>query len=323
MKKTILFSLLSGASLVWGADTAGLAGPVSGYVVDGRFRSIRPIEGIPGAARIGSPLGLPFSIDQAAIAAAQDYAVVTAAKSDGRPSLVTGLRSGAPQVTAIDRAIPASGIIIADSGSAAAVYSDALLQFVTGLPAAPNASDGIDIGAVNGVAAAAVDAAGANVLLLSRDGGVYRVARGGDVQFLTRVPGASSASFVPGADDALVASATTGDVLLLHGLSGSLTIRTAAGAANGLNSARAVRALSGSEAAVVDGSGRLGVITLETGSIEWIGLAGAAERIDPLDNGLLVLNHAGPGPLLLLDTRQGHAPYFVPPDQRGEIRRRK
>jgi hypothetical protein len=316
MKKAIALLLISGASAAWCAEGAGITGPVSGYVVDGRYRAIRPINGIPGAARLGAAVELPFAIDTAAIAAAQDYALVTAANSDGRPSIVRGLRSGAAQAASIDGAIATKGIAIADSGAAAALYSATQLQFVSGLPTATTVDDAIDIGVTGGVTAAAIDATGRNVLLLGRDGGVYLAARGADLKQVARMPGAVSASFVPGADDVVVANADTGDVVLLHGLSGSLTIRTVAGAANGLNSARSVRAISGSEIGVVDGEGRLGVIATETGSIEWIGLAGAAERIDTLDRGLLVLNHAGAGPLLLLDIQQGHTPYFVPGETR-------
>ena len=110
MRTAILLLGVAGATLAWSAD-AGVTGPVSGFVVDGRYRVLRPIEGIPGAARIGAPLDLPFPIDQAAVAASQDYALLTAANSDGRPVLVRALRSGAPQITPIDRAIAASAIV--------------------------------------------------------------------------------------------------------------------------------------------------------------------------------------------------------------------
>lgn len=323
MRTTILLALVSSAFLAWGAETAGIGGPVSGYIVDGRYRVIRPINGIPGAARLGAPIDLSFPLDAAAFATAQDYAIVTPANSGGRAAVVRGLRSGAPQTASIDGAISATGIVIADSGSAAALYSDSAAQFVSGLPAAPSASDPIDLTAANGVAAMAIDAAGRSLLVLGRDGSVYRAAPGADLKWIARVPGAVSASFLPGGDDAVVASADTGDVVLLRGVSGTLNVRTVAGAANGLTSARSVRAINANEIAVVGGDGRLGVITTETGSIEWIGLAGAAERIDALDRGLLVLNRAGPGPLLLLDISQGHAPYFVPPDARGEGHHRK
>jgi len=323
MRKGIILLAICAASAVWGADTAGIGGPVSGYVVDGRFRALRPINGIPGAARLGDPIDLPFAIGNAAIATSQDYAIVTRGNGDGRPSLVVGLRSGAPQLRPVDRAIVPSGMLIGDSGAVAILYSDTQLQFVSGLPAAPDASDPVGLDGVNGVAAAALDATGANALLVSRDGNIYRAARGASPVWVARVPGAVSASFVPGSDDAAVASADSGDVVLLHGLSGSLTIRTVAGAANGLTSARSVRAINGSELAVVDGQGRLGVVAVETGSVEWVGLAGAADRIETLARGLLVLNQAGSRPLLLLDLNQGHAPYFVPPDDRGEGHHRK
>jgi hypothetical protein len=317
MRKAIAVLAICGASFAWGADASGIGGPVSGYVVDGRVRALRPINGIPGAARLGDPISLPFAVTNAAVATQQDYAIVTRANSGGSVAMAVGLRSGAPQVLALEGAIIPSGMLIGDAGTAAVLYSNTQLQFVTGLPGAPNVSDAVGLDAVNGVAAAAIDAAGATALLVSSDGNIYRAARGAAPVWIARVPGAASANFLPGTDDAVVASADSGDVVLLHGLSGSLTIRTVAGAANGLTSARSVRAINAGELAVVDGEGRLGVVTIETGSIEWIGLAGAADRIDPLARGLLVLNQAGVRPLLLLDLNQGHAPYFVPADEHG------
>jgi hypothetical protein len=289
-------------------------------VIDSRLHSLRPINGIPGGAQLGDPVQLPFAIGVAAVSAPQDYALATAFRKGGPPVLARGLRSGAPQTAAIDGAIAASGIAIAESGSVAVLYSnsDLQLQFVTGLPAAPQALDPVDLSALNGgVAAIAVDSAGANALLVSGDGNIYRVAARGShgVNWLLRAPGASSASLLPNGDDAVVGSSDTGEVLLLHGISGSLSVRTIAGPSNGITSARAVRAISDQEVGVVDGTGRLAAITIDSGSTEWIALAGAAEGFESLGNNLMLLNHAGPNPLLLFDTAQGHATYFIPPDR--------
>src|SRR5205814_1833374 len=113
----------------------------------------------------------------------------------------------------------------------------------------------------------------------------------------------------------VVGSRATGDVLLLQGLSGTLSIRTVGGASNGITSARGVHAINSREIAVVDGAaGGLAAIDLETGSIEWIALAGAAEKFERLDGDVVLLNDIGARPLLLLDTAHGRAPYFVPAD---------
>jgi hypothetical protein len=310
------------------AQASGIGGPVTGYVMDGRGQALRPIEGIPGAARLGGPVSLPFAINMAVVATQQDYAIVTEAGGEGRPMLARGLRSGAPQVRAIDGAIAASGMVLSRSGAVAAFYSNATkqLQFVTGLPEAPQAQDAIDISALEGdVQALALDAAGENALLAAADGGIYRAAGKGarGVNWIARTAGAASIAFLPNGDDAVVGSRATGDVLLLHGLSGSLSIRTVGGANNGITSARAVHAISDREVAVVDGAaGGLAAIDLDSGSTEWIALAGAAERFEALDGNLLLLNGVGPRPLLLLDTTHGRTPYFVPADRTSGLRRK-
>lgn len=317
--RILIPALLAAASLGWCADTGAIGGPVSGFVVEGHTHSIRPINGIPGAARLGEPVQLPFAVGMAAISTEQDYALVTAFRKDGGPVLARGLRSGAPQITSIDKAISASGMAIAGAGTAAVLYSNATgqLQFLTGLPDAPAALDAIDISAWNGgVTAVALDAQGRNALLVAGDGNIYWAADRGahGMNWITRVPGASSASLLPNGDDAVAGSSQTGEVILLQGLSGSLTIRTVAGPSNGITSVRAIRAISDRQIAVVEGDGRLGSVDLDTGSTEWLALAGAAEGFERLGSNLLLLNHAGHAPLLLLDTAQGHATYFVPPD---------
>jgi hypothetical protein len=299
------------------AQAAGIGGPVTGYVIDGRAKVLRPIEGIPGAARLGDPLALPFGVGMAAVATRQDFALVSDATGEGRPMLARGLRSGAPEVRAIDGALAAGEMILSGNGAVAAIYSNAgrKLQFITGLPEAPRALEPIDISDVEGgVMALAVDAAGNNALLAGGSGGIYRVAgqTARRATWIAAVNGAASIAFLPNGDEAVVGSRSTGEVLLLHGLAGSLSIRTVGGASNGIHSARAVRAISDREVAVVDEAGGLAAIDVEAGSTEWIALAGAAERFEALDNNLLVLNEVGARPLLLLD---GRSPYFVPADR--------
>jgi hypothetical protein len=323
MKRLLFSVLIIATSFASGQTDSAINGPVTGFVVDGRRRAIRPIEGIPGAARLGGAIAFPFPVQLAAISSAQDYALATAPDDDGLPVLARGLRSGAPQTAAIEGAIAPAGIVISDSGGAAALYSNARLQFVTGLPAAPRASDPIDISAIEGgVVALALDNPGRNALVAGGAGGVYWAGAGG-VKRIAQVPGASAAALLPGGDDGVVGSGETGDIVLLRGLSGSLNLRTVGGAFNGVASVRALAAMNAQEIAVADGMGRLMTIDLESGSAQAMPLAGSAERFERVDRNLLLLNRPGPHPLLLLDSGgEGHATYFVPPE-RGVGMRRK
>jgi hypothetical protein len=312
MRHLLLIGFAAAALL----PASGINGPVSGFVLDRGARAIRPVNGMPGSATQGDPLPLPFSIGIAAISPRLDFALVTDAAGDGTPSLAVGLRGGEPQMAAIDGAIPADGIVLSESGDTAALYSNrsSRLQFITGLPAQPRAADPIDISSLSGgLTALALDAQGRNGLVVAGDGGIYRVAGRAALNWIAGVPGAASAAFLANGSDAVVGSRTTGDVLLLQDAGGNLTISTLAGARDGISSALAVRAINGSEVAVVEGSGRLAAIDVNTSTVAWIDLAGAADRLEMLAGGLLVLNPAGAKPLLVLDISQGKTAYFIPP----------
>jgi hypothetical protein len=312
MRHLLLIGFASAALL----PASGINGPVSGFVLDGGARAIRPVNGMPGSATQGAPLPLPFSVGLAAISPRLDFALVTDAAGDGTPSLAAGLRSGEPQIAAIDGAIPADGIVLSDSGDTAALYSNrsGRLQFITGLPSQPRAGDAIDVGSLTGgVAALTLDTQGRNGVVLAGDGGVYWLSGRAALNWIVQVPGAGSAAFLANGSDVVVGSKTTGDVLLLHDAGGNLSISTLAGARDGISSAVAVHAMNGSEVGVVERSGRLAAIDVNTSTVAWVDLAGAADRLEMLAGGLLVLNPAGPQPLLVLDISQGRTAYFVPP----------
>jgi hypothetical protein len=271
---------------------------------------------MPGSAVQGAPLPLPFLVGSAAISAKLDYAVVTDAAGDGTPSLAIGLRDGAPKVASLDGAIAADGIVLSDAGDTAVLYSNASarLQFVTGLPGQPQAGAAIDISSMGGgVTALALDGAAQNAILAAGDGGIFWLAGRNSLHSIARVPGAGSVAFLANGKDAVVGSRTTGDVLLLQDPGGSLSISTLAGAKDGISSALAVRAINASEVAVVEGAGRLAAIDVNSSTVNWVDLAGSADRLEAFGGGLVALNRSGTQPLLLLDISQGRTAYFVPP----------
>jgi hypothetical protein len=315
-----LFSslLLAAVSLAAFADGVPVRGPVSGFVLDTRSHSIRPINGLPGAAMLGDALPLPFAVKAAAISTALDFALVTSQDSDV-VQLVTGLGAGAPATAALAGAIPASEIVLNSAATAAVLYSKsaAQLQVVTGLPAKPRF--GLPLSVANWkVTAMAVDPTGRVAIVT--DGAsqnVYRLSldRSGSERtaWIANVPGAASAAFLWNGRDAVVGSSSDGGIVLINDAVNTATISSLATAGQGIQSAVALRALSDHELCVADGqSGTLAVLDLSTVSTTRIPLAGSATRCEPLASGVYLLNEATQSPLLLLDTNSGRRTSFVP-----------
>jgi hypothetical protein len=306
-------------SPAFGAD-GGIGGPVSGFIADARGQSIRAIEGLPGAARLGAAVRLPFGVVSAAVASRGDFALALPAQG-GPAALVRALRADAPETVFLDGTIAASTVLLARTGAAAALYSATgrQLQFVTGLPAAPRVLDPVE-----GVEAIAValDDSGSTALIASPDGQIFAATAGAStLRAIGRLSGVSALAMLPGRDAAVAASAETGDVILIEGLGGAGAIRTLAGASSGIAAPRSLAALDAQSVGVIVGDGRLAAIAIETGAVEWIDLPGAAQNFQALDSGLFALNRPGRGPLLLLDALHGRSTWFVPPDRIPAIQR--
>jgi hypothetical protein len=323
MSKWIVSLALAAATPALANDGGGVGGPISGFVLDGRSNALRAIEGLPGAARLGAAVRLPFAVAIAAVAVRQDYALVIPASGQPRAMLARGLRSGAPETLPLDGAVEPSAIAIASSGTVAVLHSRAAhkLQFVVGLPAAPRALDPVDTSALDGEGVAlAIDANGSDALLAAADGQIYRASRGAAaLTRIARLRGAASLSMLPDRDAAVALSAESGEIVLLDGLTGgALSIRTVAGPLQGIPHPRAVQTLDSRSIGVI-ADGRLAAVDLETGTVDWIDVAAAAESFEPMDRHLFVLNRAGTQPLLLLDAARGRSTWFVPPDRSPSI----
>ena len=316
--RAAFFLLLASAASPLAA--AVMSGPVSGYVLDDGSHSLRPINGMPGGATLGSPLVLPFPAGLAAVSLRLDYALLTGTRG-GNVFLATGLHTGQPTVAPLSGAVTASNIVLSGSGTSAILYSDGShqLQFVSGLPGNPAAGTPVDASQAGSISVLALNEAGSTALLLAADGSLYAMSAGSGAgpQFIARISGASSAAILTDGTDAVLGNGTTGDVLLVQNFASSATISTLAGAAQGITSAGDVAAVDAHHAAVIDGSGKLAVINLDTAVVSWVTLAGAAERFHPLDTGLLLLNHPGTQALLLLNSAEGGTAYFVPPAAAG------
>ncbi len=317
------FKLLAAGFALYAAAAAdsGINGPVSGYVLDGRSHAIRPVNGIPGAALLGAPAAIPFTVRVAAVAAGRDYAL--AADESGKVMLVRALGSASPAVTAIADAIGGvSRMALSENGTAALLYSagDARLQVVTGLPDEPRAGAPADASGLGSeITALAVDDSGKRALAGTgaMDGGVYALS-GVELTRLAAGHEVSAIALLNGGRDAAFASMGVDEVVLVRDAAGAANIEVVGSASAGVNRPVGLQAADGGRQLWVANAGSNAALVFnlaEPGAPDTVGLPGAPTRCERLNgNSVLVFNEAGASPLLLLDWARDRNVYFVPVD---------
>src|ERR1022692_1467585 len=95
----------------WAQTSAGVAGPVTGFIFDAQLGAVRPMLGIPGAAYLGNGVaigvqsdgdpgaaylgnGVAIGLDAASVA--PDGSAALAVERSGKLVLYTGLRTAHP-----------------------------------------------------------------------------------------------------------------------------------------------------------------------------------------------------------------------------------
>jgi hypothetical protein len=181
----------------WAQPSAGVAGPVTGFIFDAQSGAVRPMLGIPGAAYLGQ--GVAAGLNTASVA--PDGSSALAVQQLGRLVLYTGLRGATPPA-----ALNVPGAIAAadhfawaanSTGNAAAVYSSRTgqAQILTSLAQSPVAAVPIDLSGLPGqVTALAFDGQRLIVGVASNEaGGIYLASASSGIQ---RIAHAASPSAI-------------------------------------------------------------------------------------------------------------------------------
>src|SRR5260370_31537354 len=129
----IIVSLCLAACSLYG-QAGKLAAPSTGFVFDQSTHALRQIQGIPGAALVGTPVDFGLAVTAACVAPRLDSAFVLAA--DGQAHLFR-LTADAPSERAVDSLVAPLNVVFSPSGTAAALYSPGSVQVIKGLPDAP------------------------------------------------------------------------------------------------------------------------------------------------------------------------------------------
>lgn len=284
--------------------------PPLGHVLDSSIHALRPILGIPGAALIGAPLDLGFSIREAAISGTGEYAL---AISDASQLHLIHLTES-PSAVAVPIAGRPQAIYISPLGTAAAVLTmEGSLAFLTELSGATPRVDQLQIGS-SPVAVAVSDDGRFALLASSNEQELVLVGRDGS-RITLPTPGRISAlAFQPLGHAALAAGADN-VVWLVHPTTLAPSFLPVAGPGDGIRAPAAVAfTLDGKRAAIANsGNGRVAVVDLHSGTKWSVGCSCRPIRLETLAlPGFFRISELSAQPLFLVDTNSRRV-LFVPP----------
>ena len=185
--------LLSWPAPPAGAQTSAFRGPLAGWVYSRSARTLRPILGVPGAARIGSPL--LSHVDFASIAPDGNWALIVRA---GHSSLINGIATQTPLESPVSGFIDAVERVVWNrDGSAAVLYSAAANQLqrvqFSGAAATPDAP--LDLSPWGTPAALAIDPAGRQIAFGIVQSGLYVFSGGQSPALLSTMAQPAAAAF--------------------------------------------------------------------------------------------------------------------------------
>jgi DNA-binding beta-propeller fold protein YncE len=259
------------------------------------------MQGVPGAAIVGSPLALPDGVSLVRPAPAHRYALVEFA--GGSAPAVVDLEDGAAPL-AIEGALTRAGLAaFSPTGRSALLYeASGRLQIVTGLPSSPRVAREFNI---PDAASVAVSDDGAAVLVADAAGSVSLLDQDGLATPLLQLTRLAAMSFLPHRLDAVFCDGARGEVILAGAGSRRLL-------ASGLDGAARMAPSTGGEALYVTAAEarRAWRIDVATGESRAIDLPVNPDALEPLRAADTFLISSRPGEPAWLLTPGG--PLFVP-----------
>jgi hypothetical protein len=272
------------------AQTADIRGPLLGHVFDLDALALRPVLGIPGAARPGNSVDLGFSIDRAiisprgkALAIRSGDGAVVAVHFESNPIRIDEF----PQLTPRP-----DGLVTSSHGSSVAIYyaDAAKIDVLSGFNGAASLTRELDLGNFAGKLQAVTVSDEGDVLLAINIGettSVYYVARLGEPRFVLDVGPGATVSLSNHEQDAAIADPQRNEVLVLRSIrDGGLRIDRWT-ARDGIESPVA---LAGDDDApghilVANSSGRIIDVNIDSATTSEIDCACGPTVIEPLDAG--------------------------------------
>jgi hypothetical protein len=301
------------AGPVAAADSSGLRTPALGFAYDARANRIRPINGLPGAAMLGDPIGQDSVFTAAVISPRQDLALAISAADNGL--LLVSLPGG--ETKALPEAMTAPAhITFSPSGSAAAVWGSRI-QILTGLPDSPQIAELANpLTAVP--AAIAVSDDGQEVILVSGDqdaGTVWQLGAGGS--FLQLPLSAPAVVAYRAKAHVAVAVTRSGDLYTVQSAADGGAVRQFyAGDDQTSDPVAAQFSTDGARAYTANARGTVAAIDLQSGSMAAVSCQCTPSALEALSTASLFrLTEISGRPVMLFDASSSTPRiWFVPAD---------
>ena len=284
-----------------------LARPSMGFVFDPSTHTLRRIEGIPGAALVGSAVDFGFALSAAVVAPRLDSAFVMGA--DGGVHLFR-LTADAPQELAVDSLGARLEVFYSPSGTAATLLSPGSVRVIKGLPDSPVVGPPISLrpnGRPQRVPTNLAVSDDGAYLLYGADGPIELIGVAGDRRHVAGGAAGAIAAFAPGGHDAAVINEAK--LILFQDIAGAATERSFAG----IVAPSALAFSQDGQKLFVASSAHQSVATVQvaTGDRSALPCECDVRALIPMGS-LFRLNELGTEPLWLLDTASDRALVFVP-----------
>lgn len=299
---------------------AQVGGPVAGYLYDSTVAALRPIQGIVGAATLGSPVG-EAGIRNAVSAPSKNFSLLIREGTETPVVLFRGIGTPAPESLPFAEIANPDLIVISRDGASALAYQAATktLRLVRGLPDAPEVSKPADVTGLGNLEAAAVDREGRALLAIEQSNvrSLYHGFVTPEGYFAPRLLGtyAGRLSVAMNADGSrgAVADSAGHQFLLIEDLTGPATIRAVAREDDGVETPVAV-GFTGDAAVLANEGATMLTYRLNSGQLEKSVLPIQPSRLEPVGSSIFVLNTLGKGPVYLFDAKSS-AVFFLPANQ--------
>ena len=296
-------------------------GPSLGFVSDDKGTTIWPLLGILGAAVPGPPLALPESVTNAAISPQQDY-LLAISTATGQPVIIRLDVRDLTSVPLVGGRSNPGVIAISPTGTGAALYekSSRVLQFVSGLPAAPQITYELDTSSLDGDVQDIVvsdDASVALVLVGNESRTLWTIRGNGSMSPVSAVR-PSRLAFLAHRSDAVIADDATQEVFLLQNLDQAPVRMPGMVLRDGDRQFSAITASKDGRSLYValQGSEDISIVDLQSREITVLSCSCKPTVFSPLrGNSVFRLNGLSSGPISVLDASSSSPrTLFIPVD---------